>query len=64
MFAICLENGLSTLAWSKSEMSNTWSDMETFKLLEIWGEDDVQEQLNKSKRNSHVYDRIASQMKN
>ena len=37
--------------------------METFKLLEIWGQDDVQAQLNKSKRNSHVYDRIASEMK-
>ena len=37
--------------------------METFKLLEIWGQDDVQAQLNKSKRNSHVYDRIVSEMK-
>ena len=51
------------LARSKSEMSNTWSNVETFKLLEIWGQDDVQTQLNKSKRDSHVYDRIASEMR-
>ena len=39
-----------------------WADQEVFKLVELWGEDSVQEQLEGCKRNSQVYDRIAREM--
>ena len=40
----------------------TWTDSEVFRLLEIWGEDNTQEQLEGSKRNKHVYDRMAEEL--
>ena len=39
-----------------------WADQEVLKLVELWGEDSVQEQLEGCKRNSQVYDRIAREM--
>ena len=44
-------------------MSQNWSDEETFKLIAIWGEDDIQAQINMCKRNSHIYDKITREMK-
>ena len=44
-------------------MATVWSDEETFKLIELWSEDYVQEQLNISKRNAHIFEKLASQMK-
>ena len=41
----------------------TWTDSEVFRLLEIWGEDNTQEQLEGSKRNKHVYDRMAEELR-
>ena len=40
----------------------TWSD-EVFKLLDLWGEDSIQVQLETCKRNKWVYEKIAAQMK-
>ena len=37
-------------------MANNWSDTEMFKLIEVWGEEGKQEQLEGSKRNKHVYE--------
>ena len=48
---------------STTKMSQNWSDEETFKLISIWGEDDIQAQINMCKRNSHIYEKIASEMK-
>lgn len=39
-----------------------WSDKETVKLIEIWGEEAIQEQLEGCKRNRDVYDKIAREM--
>ena len=39
-----------------------WADQEVLKLVELWGEDSVQEQLEGCKQNSQVYDRIAREM--
>ena len=39
-----------------------WSDDETLKLIDIWGEDTIQAQLEGCKRNKMVYDRIARQL--
>ena len=38
------------------------SDNQILKLIEIWGEEDIQEQLETAKRNKHVYDRMAEQL--
>ncbi len=37
----------------------TWSDSETFKLIEIWGEDTNQAQLERCRRNKEIYEKIA-----
>lgn len=41
----------------------TWSDEEVFKLIDLWGEDSIQVQLETCKRNKWVYEKIAAQMK-
>ena len=39
-----------------------WSDDETVKLVEIWGDDAIQAQLEGCRRNKSVYERIAKEM--
>ena len=39
-----------------------WSDSEVSLLIELWGEECVQEQLEGAKRNKHVYAKIVKQM--
>ena len=39
-----------------------WTDDETFKLIELWGEDSIQAQLKGCKRNKDVYLTISSKM--
>ena len=39
-----------------------WGKNETLKLIEIWGEDNVQQQLEECHRNREVYTRIARRM--
>ena len=41
----------------------TWSDEDVFKLIDLWGEDSIQVQLETCKRNKWVYEKIAAQMK-
>ena len=45
-------------------MSKTvsWSDREVFLLINYWGEEGIQEQLEGSKRNKHVYERLATEL--
>ena len=43
-------------------MAATWSDEETFKLVELWGEEEIQALLEGCTRNKHVYDKIARGM--
>ena len=40
-------------------MTTSWSDAETFKLIEIWGEEEIQALLEGCARNKAVYDKIA-----
>ena len=42
--------------------SGNWSDEETFKLIELWGDDRIQAQLEGCKRNKEVYKKIARGM--
>ena len=49
---------LSNLVEKRSSMAN-WSDSEVSTLIELWGEEDVKEQLKGAKRNKHVYEKIA-----
>ena len=40
----------------------SWTDEETLKLIELWGDDRIQAQLEGCKRNKEVYERIAREM--
>ena len=44
-------------------MVNTWSNEEMMKLIELWSEDSIQAQLEGSKRNAIVFNKIARDMK-
>lgn len=44
-------------------MANVWSNEEVFCLIEYWGEEDIQEQLEGAKRNKHIYEKLAKEMK-
>ena len=39
-----------------------WTDAEDFKLIELWKKDEIQEQLKGSRRNKHVYAKLASEL--
>lgn len=39
--------------------SSNWTDSQVFKLIGVWGDEDIQEQLEGSKRNKHVYKSMA-----
>ena len=43
-------------------MAATWSDKETLKLVELWGNEEIQVLLEGCTRNKHVYNRIAQGM--
>ena len=45
-----------------NKSSCTWSDEETFVLIEIWGEDSIQTMLEETRRNKDVYVKIARAM--
>ena len=39
-----------------------WTDTETFKLIELWGDQSIQEQLEGCKKNRQVFEKISEQM--
>ena len=39
-----------------------WTDAETFKLIELWGDQSIQEQLEGCKKNRQVFEKINKQM--
>ena len=41
------------------DMSVNWSDKEVFHLLDCWSEEGIQEQLEGSRRNKHVYEKLS-----
>ena len=41
-------------------MTTTWSRDEILKLIEVWGDDNIQAQLNGCKRNQDIFDKISS----
>ena len=45
-----------------SEMAAGWTDAETKALIAVWGEADVQGQLDSVKRNKDIYQRIAAEL--
>ena len=47
---------------SKSIRGSTWSDEDTRCLLNIWSEQKIQEELDHSTRNTHVYSTITRKM--
>ena len=41
----------------------TWTDEEIIKLIQIWGEVEIQAQLEGCTRNMHVYEKIARELR-
>ena len=39
-----------------------WTDTETFKLIELWGDETIQEELEGCKKNSQIYEKISVEM--
>ena len=39
-------------------MAAAWTDADVSKLIELWGKEGIQEQLEGSKRNKHVYEKL------
>ena len=46
-----------------SDRGKNWSDEEVYDLIDIWSDDTVQEQLEGSRRNQHIYSKISERMK-
>jgi len=44
-------------------MATNWTDNQVLRLIQIWGDNNVQEQLEGSKRNKHGYDSVAKELK-
>jgi len=42
---------------------SAWTDSETFKLIELWGDQTIQEQLEGCKKNKQVFQKISEQMR-
>lgn len=40
----------------------TWSKVETMKLIEVWGEESIQSQLEGCSRNKHIYEKISKKL--
>ena len=40
-----------------------WSDSEVINLIELWGEEGIQEQLEGAKRNKHVFEKLGRELK-
>ena len=47
---------------ARNSATGNWSDREVFLLIELWGEEGIQEQLEGSKRNKHVYEWLAVEL--
>ena len=43
-------------------MGTNWIDAEVMKLIKLWGEQGIQEQLEGSRRNKHVYTKLSSEL--
>ena len=39
-----------------------WSDTEVLHLIELWGEEGIQQQLEEAKRNKHVYEKLTREL--
>ena len=54
----------STRDWQgkESKVLASWTDEETFKLIELWSKDSIQGMLEGSRRNRDVYAKIAKNM--
>ena len=39
-----------------------WSEAEVLCLIELWGEDSIQQQLERTKRNKQVYEKLAREL--
>ena len=42
---------------------SNWTDSQVFKLINVWGDEDIQKQLKGSKRNKHVYENMSHSLR-
>ena len=52
-------HAVSIVVRVKCNMSANWTDREVFRLINCWSEEGIQEQLEDSRRNKHVYDKLS-----
>ena len=43
-------------------MAQAWKDEETFKLIKLWGESNIQEELEGCRRIKHIFYKLSSEM--
>ena len=43
-------------------MTSSWTDDETFHLIDVWGDETIQALLEGCTRNRHVYEKIAREL--
>ena len=48
--------------YTREMSAANWSDTEVLSLIELWGEDSIQQQLEGAKRNKHVYEKLAREL--
>lgn len=61
-FALLVALAIALLSPCTSPEMATWSKEETLRLIEIWGDDRIQAQLEGTHRNKDVYTKIAREM--
>lgn len=52
---------LTTISQRMTERGQNWTDNETFELINVWGEEEIQEGL-ESCRNRHIYELIRQKL--
>ena len=51
--------GLHTKQWP---ICTNWTDAEVFRLIQVWSEEGIQEQLEGAKRNKHIYEQLVEDL--
>ena len=51
------------MATPSTSRGSSWSDNEVRTLISIWGEDNIQDQLDGAVRNQTIFDNIATKMR-
>ena len=39
-----------------------WTDAEVLRLIQVWGEEEIQEKLEEAKQNKHIYEELTENL--